>query len=446
MAQILSTNTFTTAKWIVSALASDGTHTTIGAALTSASSGDTIFIRDGTYTENITLKSGVDLVSYEADALEPNVIINGSCTFSVAGTVSISGIEIQTNSLNALIIGGTVSTIVNLRNCNINCLNTTGIAFSSSNAASQINITDCIGNIGTTGITLFTHTSAGNLNIISCNFSNSGSSTTASTCSGSGSIIISKSGLTFPVTTSGTSQCTFEYTNIDVLPQNVIALTVGGSGTTQLARFSRFVGGTQPSVSIGSALTMDFCEIYSTNTNAITGAGTVSIGVITFTGSSSLINTTTQIAIPITFATVAGGTVTSNSLSIYQEGTFIPTMIGNSTAGTTTYTIQNGYYRRIGNMVTVQAHVEGSGATGSVVVLFGALPFTIKNQTNGNPVGSLEVGAAVTWPVGSTYLVVEGQLNTTTMLVYGSGTASAGGFLALANVAFKYKYTITYEI
>ena len=95
--QQLSTNTFCTAKWIVSPTATDGTHTTIAAALTAASSGDTIFIRPGTYTENLTLKAGVNLAAYDCDAFSGQVTISGKCSFSAAGQVDISGIRLQTN-------------------------------------------------------------------------------------------------------------------------------------------------------------------------------------------------------------------------------------------------------------------------------------------------------------------------------------------------------------
>ena len=40
----LSTNNYGPAKFIVDALVANGTHTTIASALTSASSGDTIFL------------------------------------------------------------------------------------------------------------------------------------------------------------------------------------------------------------------------------------------------------------------------------------------------------------------------------------------------------------------------------------------------------------------
>src|SRR5258708_20620706 len=126
--QQLSTNTFGVAKWIVSATASDGTHTTIASALTSASSGDTIFIRPGTYTENLTLKAGVNLSAFGSDSSQNGtgkVIISGTCTMTTAGSVTISGIQLQTNSAALLAVTGTLASVVNLQNCYLNCTNTT---------------------------------------------------------------------------------------------------------------------------------------------------------------------------------------------------------------------------------------------------------------------------------------------------------------------------------
>ena len=65
-----------------------GDFTTIAAALTAASSGQTIFIRPGTYTENPTLKAGVNLSTFPSDATSGTVIIKGKCTLST-GTVEI---------------------------------------------------------------------------------------------------------------------------------------------------------------------------------------------------------------------------------------------------------------------------------------------------------------------------------------------------------------------
>jgi len=94
MAQSISTGTFCEAKWVVDPTAGQGTHTTIASAITSASSGDTIFIRPGTYTENLTLKAGVNLAAFNGDQNTPNVTIIGNNTLTTAGTVSISNIRL----------------------------------------------------------------------------------------------------------------------------------------------------------------------------------------------------------------------------------------------------------------------------------------------------------------------------------------------------------------
>jgi hypothetical protein len=294
--QILSTNTFTTARWIVSPTASDGTHTTIAAALTSASSGDTIFIRPGTYTENITLKAGVNLTAYGSDSslnATGDVIINGTCTMTTAGSVTISGIQLQTNSAVLLAVTGSAASIVNLNNCYLNCTNNSGITYSSSNAASAINIKNCNGNLGTTGIALFSHSSAGVLTGTESYITNSGGSSTASTIS-SGVLSLINFLLFSPITSSSTATCGLSQSGIDTSAQNAICFTAGGSGSHTFGK-SSFSSGSASAISISNTSLVQNCIINSTNTNAITGAGTINYTNLAFTiGSSAKINTTTQ--------------------------------------------------------------------------------------------------------------------------------------------------------
>lgn len=297
MAQQISTNTFGVAKWIVSSDASQGTHTTIAGALTSASSGDTIYIRDGSYTENLTLKAGVTLTSFSSNLLSPNVIIIGNATAPATGTVTIAGIGLQTNSAALLTLSGTSTSTVNLIDCNINCLNNTGITFSSSDSTAKINIERCYGNIGTTGIALFSQSATGALNINYTTINNSGNSTTASTQSG-GQLTIDSSYIYSPITTSGTTPILkILNSRIDASATNTTCITHGStnaSASTILMSFIASGSASAISVSASASLIASTCTVSSTNTNAITGAGTVTYSAISFTGSSSLINTTTQ--------------------------------------------------------------------------------------------------------------------------------------------------------
>jgi hypothetical protein len=285
MVQILPSNTFTTAKWIVSATASDGTHTTIASAITSASSGDTIFIRPGTYTENPTLKAGVNLTAFDSDSSQNGtgvVIINGNCTLSTAGSVTISGIQLQTNSAALLTVSGSAASIVNLQNCYLNCSNNTGITFSTSNAAAQINLNNCNANLGTTGIGYFTSTSAGTLSLYYCNFSNSGASTTASTTS-SGPINMYWTKFSAAMSTSSTGMFSFQMCNVDTTAINTTCLTTAGTGISTVYG-GYWASGSASCISLGAGTTGNILSISinSSNTNAITGAGTALSNGVSF--------------------------------------------------------------------------------------------------------------------------------------------------------------------
>jgi hypothetical protein len=220
---------YSTANGFIVSQDGTGDFSTISAALTAASSGDTIFIRPGTYTENLTLKAGVNLSAFECDSSlngTGKVIISGTCTLTAAGSVTISGIQLQTNSAALLAVTGTLASIVNLKNCYLNMTNNTGITFSTSSASGAINLQDCNGDLGTTGIGVFAHSSAGTLTFQTSFFTNSGGSSTASTIS-AGIVIVRQSRLTNPVTGSSTSQINFTQANINTSAQNVTCVTFG---------------------------------------------------------------------------------------------------------------------------------------------------------------------------------------------------------------------------
>lgn len=76
----------------------------------------------------------------------------------------------------------------------------------------------------------------------------------------------------------------------------------------------------------------------------------------------------------------AGGTGTStssNTLDSYEEGTFTPTVEGGTTAGTATYSQQQGSYTKVGNLVTVWIRLNYSGGNGSGSLQIKGLPFTV---------------------------------------------------------------------
>ena len=289
----LSTNNYGTQRFIVATSAARGTHQTLASALADMVSGETVVLRDSV-TENVTIPAGVNIVGWGESSLNVPTI-TGLVTMTAAGTSSIQGIRLATNSANLIAVTGSAASILNIENCYLNMSNGSGITFSSSSASAAIKVKNCRGDLGTTGINIFTHTSAGFLEISYTNITNSGNSVTNSTCS-AGIINILHSTLTSPITTSSTASFTWEYMSIDCAGINTTAATLGGSGL-QACRYARFNGGTASAVSCGSATpNMQFCTIQSTNTNAITGAGTLISSLLSFEGTTntSTINTTTQ--------------------------------------------------------------------------------------------------------------------------------------------------------
>jgi hypothetical protein len=66
----------------------------------------------------------------------------------------------------------------------------------------------------------------------------------------------------------------------------------------------------------------------------------------------------------------------ANTLDDYEEGTFTPTVIGSSSAGTATYSIQSGSYTKIGNTVNFWLKLSWTGGTGTGILQVSSLPFT----------------------------------------------------------------------
>lgn len=289
-ANTLTLNPYNCAKWIVDPTANIGTHQTITAALAAASSGDTIFVRPATYTEDLTLKAGVHITAFDGDGLTPNVTIVGNCTYSSAGSVTISGIRLQTNAGNFLTVSGSAASVVNLINCYLNCTNNTGISFSTSNANSLVEFFNCQGNIETTGIGYYSQSSTGTLRFYSCNLTNTGNSTLVNNSS-AGIMQIFNSRIVSPISNSSTNLIGISDSSILCAGINTTALTFNSSGS---ALNSIFQSGSSTAIVVNAEITLADCTISSTNTAAISGSGILNYGALVFTNTSSNVTVTSQ--------------------------------------------------------------------------------------------------------------------------------------------------------
>lgn len=333
-----------TARYIVSAggLSDGANYTTIAAAYAAAAgtgTNQTVFIQPGTYTENLTLTPGVNLCAYDCDAPTPNVTIVGKCTLTTAGTVSISGIRLQTNSDFVLAVTGSAASIVNLINCFLNCTNNTGITFTSSSASSVIQLYNCSGNLTTTGIAFFAANSAGQFLMRYGKWSNSGNSTTANTVDSSGFLEMAYlPNFTSPVTSSGTAAVNIYHSRINSSPTNTTAYTQNSTATNNSAYFCRFDSGSASALNIASGtFILDFADVGSSNANAITGAGTIKYGRIVYSGSSFGNNVTTKTALTDEYGIMKS---TLQPAFLATHTVLQSNVTGNGTAATVNFTTE----------------------------------------------------------------------------------------------------------
>ena len=123
--------------------------------------------------------------------------------------------------------------------------------------------------------------------------------------------------------------------------------------------------------------------------NATAGAmtfSTVSTERARFNATGALVfagGTTTANGIGITFPATQSASSDANTLDDYEEGTWSP-----SIGGSTTYTVQDGYYTKCGNVVTVTGRMQINLLSGNAnTYQITNLPFTSKNTSNGSKAG-----------------------------------------------------------
>ena len=295
-------NDYHDTRFIVGASAANGAnYTTIASAITAAVAAggvQNIAIQAGTYTENLTLPANINLVSY-AGSNTPAVTIVGKITCTDAGTRTISGIRLQTNSDFVLVVSGSALTVVNLENCYLNCTNNTGISFTSSGIP-IINLLNCLGDLGTTGITYFVSTSNGVIQFFNGNFGNTGNSVVPSSkdsnaarfynttfrcllsCTETGSIVGNYSLFNMDVTGTGAAIVGIGITMTSTGTLTLVGCTIGGDSGNQ-------------AISIGTNVTAYIfdCVIESDHTtDGITGAASINYGNLAFVGTGKKINIT----------------------------------------------------------------------------------------------------------------------------------------------------------
>ncbi len=374
-------------NFIVDPTPGKGSHTTISAAMAAASSPANIYIRPGTYTENVTGKAGVNLIAFTGDSSNATgaaalVTLNGTYSVTFAGSASISGINFTTNTTVSISISGSNSAIITLQDCSFIASNNVSISHAGTN--SRLILRDCysdltastgVGFIAQSGLVTEVYGHKSNNSGLSASGGITHTAGTFNAWNSTFIMIYSASGVG---TILGTNYCYFEtaLTNSNTITQQ-------GTSAISSMNFTTINSGTGSSIVLGtgSSLNLCKCSIVSSNANPITqlGAATISYDDITF-NSNSNINVTTQGRFKQSNQYLNGITFdNTNILQNYSTGTFTPVAYGLTVGGAATYSVQAGTYTRIGNRVCAQFYVAWTTHTGSGILGIAGLPFTSAN-------------------------------------------------------------------
>lgn len=270
-----------------------GTYSTIQAAIDAASAGDTIFIRNGAYTENLTLKSQVHLQAFNVNQYGDGVSITGKMTYAGANTVGLSGLTFYTNSDYLLT---TSSGTVRFNNCNIQASNNTAI----QNTGGTVTLWSC--RYTTTSTFALISQSSGSFQILFT--TGTSSSPNATTTFSGGSLLMQFSQITEPMvlTNAATAQsfyCRFPHNRTVMDCQNTSYFECW---------YSQLNTGSQDAVKIAAGAQAD---LWNTNLNtstanyAVSGTGVFEYDSLTFSNTNFAIDPGLATVRPRTFANQA---------------------------------------------------------------------------------------------------------------------------------------------
>jgi len=207
-------------------------------AITIATSGTTVFGFPGTYTENLTLKAGVNLTS----PARYSVYIVGNHTANFTGTIILDNIVLQNSASAAsgtvLTFSGTGAQNLQLDGSYINSASLSGVgdavSWTNTNASSKILLTD--GNINvahsntTARAVVCASNAAGSFQLNRCAIKIDNPDNVAVVLAGSISYIHTSDGITGQVTVANTATATIGM--VTMITATVPVLVTNSTGTT----------------------------------------------------------------------------------------------------------------------------------------------------------------------------------------------------------------------
>jgi hypothetical protein len=113
----------------------------------------------------------------------------------------------------------------------------------------------------------------------------------------------------------------------------------------------------------------------TTESARIDSSGRLLVGLTSANTSGAKLQTSDGLTFPAT----AIASADPNTLDDYEEGTWTPTIVGSSTAGTALYPSQTGTYTKIGRQVTLTFAVSYFSGTGTGNLRIAGVPFAVSS-------------------------------------------------------------------
>lgn len=349
MVQSISTGTFCPSKWVVDPIVSQGTHTTIAAAMVSASSGDTISLRPGTYG-SFTWKSGVAITAWGGDAYNPNVTITGPITISASSfNCSLAGVNLVTTGANVFNISSAGN--LHITNCNMSISSNSVI---SATGGAQVFIANCQGDTVAAGTGNIFSISNGQIFISNSrifNITGTASDNTLPTGTGASKFFISNSylpGWDFDISAAN---------SFNVINSVIGEIVIAGTATNNNI-YNSVVGNLTIGVNCGITV-MNTVLMSSTSEPAINGSGTLMAAGLTFTGTRQVAASVAQ-----TPAFTYGNQSITNVGTPANAG--VNTYVGTGSPNGVITALQGSLYYRIdGSTSNTRAYINNSAGSGN---------------------------------------------------------------------------------
>ena len=214
-----------------------------------------------------------------------------------------------------------------------------------------------------------------------------------------------------------------------------ITLGTGLSMSSTTLNVTTTPGGsdTQVQFNDSNAFNGDSGLTFNKTTDALTVGGAVVAGGAVTAGGQLIISGAS--AGQIVFPASQNASANANTLDDYEEGSWTPT---DASGAALSFSAAEGSYIKIGQMVTVAAHIQWPATADGSDAKIGSLPFTIQNTTN-----NMFIGACAT-DAGTVQAVI-GSKNTTTLLLFDARflTATPNSTMGTRFLKFTFTYRAT---